>query len=58
VTCDGRLDDDRARVIRSHDLFVVVGQGCKLEAVRGRKANNVSCSDVFAATNIREPLLW
>jgi hypothetical protein len=53
VTCDGILDDDRARVIRSHDLFVVVGQGCKLDAVCGKEADNVSCSDVFAATNIR-----
>jgi hypothetical protein len=54
VTRDGILDDDRARVIRSHDRFVVVGQGCKLGAVRGKKTDNVSCSDVFAATNIHE----
>jgi hypothetical protein len=48
VTRDGILDDDRARVIRSHDLFVVVGQGCKLDAIPGRETDNVSCSDVFA----------
>jgi hypothetical protein len=54
VTQDGVLDDDRARVIHFHDLFVVVGQGCKLDAVRGKETDNVSCSDVFAATNIHE----
>jgi hypothetical protein len=47
VTRDGILDDDRARVICSHDRFVVVGQGCKLDAIRGKKTDNVSCSDVF-----------
>jgi hypothetical protein len=54
VTCDGILDDDRARVIRSHDLFVVFGQACKLDAVCFEETDNVSCSDVFAVTNIRE----
>jgi hypothetical protein len=52
VTQDGILDDDRARVIRCHDVFVVVGQGFKLDAVRGKETNNVNCSDVFAVTNI------
>jgi hypothetical protein len=52
VTRDGILDDDRARVIRFHDRFVVNGQGCKLDAVRGKETNNVVCSDVFAVTNI------
>jgi hypothetical protein len=54
VTRDGILDDDRARVIHSHNRFVVVGQACKLDAVHGKETDNVSCSDVFAATNIRE----
>jgi hypothetical protein len=52
VTQDGILDDDWARLIRCHDRFVVVGQGCKLDAVRGKETDNVVCSDVFAVTNI------
>jgi hypothetical protein len=47
VTRDGILDDDRARVVNFHDRFVVVGQGCKLDAVRGKETDNVVCSDVF-----------
>jgi hypothetical protein len=55
VTRDGILNfDDRARMIRSHDIFVVVGQAGKLDTVRGKETDNISCSDVFAATNIRE----
>jgi hypothetical protein len=54
VTHDGVLNDDRALVIRCHDLFIVVGQGCKLDAVRFKEADNVNCSDVFAATKILE----
>jgi hypothetical protein len=54
VTRDGILDDDWARVIRCHDRFVAVGQACKLDAIPGKETDNVNCSDVFAATNIRE----